>query len=45
MADEGQVRLLQQGVDAWNRWRGENPNAHVNRTSAGPGWLASILIY
>jgi len=26
MANDEQVALLKQGVDAWNKWRGENPN-------------------
>jgi uncharacterized protein YjbI with pentapeptide repeats len=26
MANEEQVALLKRGVDAWNKWRDENPN-------------------
>jgi len=26
MADEEQLRILQEGVEAWNRWRGEHPD-------------------
>jgi len=26
MANDEHVALLKQGVEAWNEWRGENPN-------------------
>jgi uncharacterized protein YjbI with pentapeptide repeats len=29
MANQEQVEILEKGVDAWNRWRRENPNAKI----------------
>lgn len=34
MADRKQVELLRRDVDAWNRWRVENPNATVDLSRA-----------
>ncbi len=30
MADPLQVRMLRSDVDAWNRWRAENPTVRVD---------------
>ncbi len=30
MADEKQLKILQQGVAAWNKWRGENENVEID---------------
>ena len=34
MADEEQVRIIKQGVRAWNVWRSENPSAAIDLSSA-----------
>jgi len=34
MADQKQVELLRRDVDAWNRWRVENPSAPVDLSGA-----------
>jgi uncharacterized protein YjbI with pentapeptide repeats len=34
MAKDEHVRLLKQGVAAWNAWRDENPNIHPNLSDA-----------
>ena len=34
MADAKQVELLTQDVDAWNRWREENPQLHPDLSGA-----------
>ena len=34
MADEEQLAILRQGVEAWNAWRGEHPKIHVDFTDA-----------
>jgi hypothetical protein len=34
MADKEQLEILEQGVDAWNRWRQENPSARVDLSHA-----------
>lgn len=34
MANEEHLKILQQGVDAWNRWRGENPAVKPNLTDS-----------
>ena len=30
MANQEQVEILKQGVDVWNKWREENPNARID---------------
>lgn len=30
MADQEQIKLLEKGVDVWNKWRKENPNTKAN---------------
>jgi uncharacterized protein YjbI with pentapeptide repeats len=37
MADEEQLQILRQGVDAWNEWRGENPDKEVDLSEAHCG--------
>lgn len=34
MADEEQVKLLKSGVEAWNKWREENPQAEARLSNA-----------
>jgi hypothetical protein len=34
MANDEHVALLKQGVDAWNKWRDENPQVHVDLSGA-----------
>ena len=34
MANEEQLSILRQGVDAWNKWRAENPNVEINLRKA-----------
>lgn len=34
MADERQLALLRQGVDAWNAWREQNPTVLVDLCEA-----------
>jgi hypothetical protein len=34
MADEEQLYILQQGVDAWNEWREEHPYVKVELSGA-----------
>jgi uncharacterized protein YjbI with pentapeptide repeats len=34
MASKEHVALLKQGVEAWNRWRRENPEAHPDLSQA-----------
>ena len=33
MANPEHVKILQQGVDAWNNWRGENPRIRPDLSS------------
>jgi uncharacterized protein YjbI with pentapeptide repeats len=35
MANEEHVKLLKQGVEAWNKWRKENPNIRPDLSRAG----------
>lgn len=35
MANEGHVKILKQGVEAWNLWRRENPDVRPNLSRAG----------
>lgn len=42
MADENQLKILKQGVAAWNEWRRRNIPVDLARlTSAGPGSAAA----
>ena len=34
MANEEQLAILKQGVDVWNRWREENPDAEIDLSKA-----------
>lgn len=34
MADEDHLRILREGIDAWNRWREEHPDVHPELRSA-----------
>ena len=34
MANEEQVKILRQGVEVWNKWRKENPDAKINLVEA-----------
>src|SRR5688572_9237468 len=34
MADQKQLEILKQGVEAWNNWRAANPDAKVHLTGA-----------
>ncbi len=34
MANQEHPKILEQGVDAWNKWRVENPNIKPNLSSA-----------
>ena len=34
MANEEQLAILAQGVDAWNKWRRENPDVPVDLKEA-----------
>lgn len=34
MANQEQLAILKQGVDAWNKWRKENPNANIDISEA-----------
>jgi hypothetical protein len=34
MANDEHVALLKQGVDAWNKWRDENPDAYPDLRGA-----------
>ena len=34
MANEEQLKILKQGVDAWNQWRGRNPDIQPDLTGA-----------
>jgi hypothetical protein len=39
MADEEQLKILQQGVAAWNNWRKKNRRTSREQTSdGGPRW-------
>lgn len=37
MANEQHLKVLKQGVDAWNKWRRENPSIEVNLEGASLG--------
>jgi hypothetical protein len=37
VTDEEQLKILRQGVAAWNEWRSRNPNIEVNLIRAGLG--------
>jgi hypothetical protein len=34
MADNNQIAILSQGVEAWNKWRKENPDVLIDLKSA-----------
>ena len=34
MADNNQIAILSQGVEAWNKWREENPDVLIDLKSA-----------
>ena len=34
MADDEHVRIILEGVDAWNQWRAQNPEVQVDLRSA-----------
>lgn len=34
MANEEQLKILQQGVEVWNKWRKENPDEHIDLSEA-----------
>ena len=34
MGNENQIRILQEGTEAWNKWRRENPDEHIDLTEA-----------
>ena len=34
MADNNQIAILSQGVEAWNRWREENPDVLIDLKNA-----------
>ena len=34
MADDNQIAIISQGVEAWNKWREENPNVLIDLRSA-----------
>jgi hypothetical protein len=34
MANDEHVAMLKKGVDAWNKWRDENPLVHVDLSGA-----------
>ncbi|GAG79609.1 unnamed protein product [marine sediment metagenome] len=34
MADKNQIAILSQGVEAWNKWREENPDDLIDLKSA-----------
>jgi uncharacterized protein YjbI with pentapeptide repeats len=38
MANQEQLSILKQGVEAWNKWREENPDTHVDLSSAELNW-------
>ncbi len=37
MADETHLKILMQGVEAWNRWREENPGVRPDLSGADLG--------
>ena len=34
MADNNQIAILSQGVEAWNKWREDNPDALIDLNNA-----------
>lgn len=37
MANEDQLRIIRQGVEAWNKWRKENPDQEIDLSEANLG--------